>query len=405
MNIKAQIFLLSQYGEMDSAYWGLGTSASGSIYFALCTHQPGKSSRFFFHNPRGKKITFLFSLADHIRTESESLPQGKVHTPIFEGKNNLLYFGTHFAYPYGKPQPVNYEGGHMISYDPKKNIATDLGIALSEEGILSLVMDKERMFLYMLTAPAFCFVSYDIYHKEFHNFGQVTKNGSICRTLTLDDNGNVYGSFEKNKIFRFNQATSILEYPKTTLPTSTEKIQEWGGKTRGGINNIGRNIWRTALWNNNTKTIYGIHGGTSKLFAFNPNLETIKELDFMGADIYRNHPEMIYPTLSLAQHKNVLFYAPASGFFDYARSEKVKDYTHMVSYNIFKRKRIDHGEIMDEKGRRVFGVAGSIMDAYGKFYLLGAVEVKANEAYNKQNMLQGKPFHLGLIKIDINKFI
>lgn len=405
MSVNAHIILLSQYVDMDSAYWGLGFSTSGIIYLALCTHQPGKTAAFFTYNPKTGKLNKLFSLIDHIEVANTSIQQGKIHTPIFEGQDGLCYFGTHFAYPYGKPQTVTYEGGHLVSYDLTKNKVNDLGIALPKEGILSLLMDRERMFMYMLTAPSFNFITYDIYNKKYTNYGRVTDKGSICRSLVIDDDGNVYGSFEKDRIFQFNQSKSSLEYLSVALSLRKEKIQEWKGKSRGGVNRIGRNLWRSALWNNTTKLIYGIHAGQSTLFAFNPKSEKVQELVFMGADTDKNHPEMIYPTLSLAQYRDVLFYAPASGFFDYARSEAIKKHTHLISYDILKLKRLDYGEIRGEGNRGVYGVAGSIIDNQGKYFLLGAVEVLPNERYNKQNVFQGKPFHLGLIEIDINKFI
>lgn len=388
---------------MDSAYWGLGDSSEGSIYFALCTHQPQASATVFRY--KTDKVEKLFVLEDYIKNKKSSLTQGKVHTPILEGKDGLLYFGTHFAYPFGEPQPITYEGGHVVSYDYEKNIVTDLGIPLLKDGILSLAIDKEREFLYMLTAPSFNFIAYDIAKKKYHSFGRITDKGSICRTLTIDDLGDVYGSFEENKIFRLNKKTFKLEYLEVTLPSGDNKIEEWADKTRGGVNSIGRNIWRSVVWNEETKQVYGIHAGTSKLFAFSPEQETIEELDFMGADKDKNHPELIYPTLSLSQYKNILFYVPASGFFDYARSDKVNGYSHLVSYDVLNHKRIDHGEIKDEKGRKVFGVAGSVMSKNGKFYLLGAVEVMGDEEYNKHNFLQRKPFHLGLIEIDTTKII
>lgn len=405
MNVKANISLLSQYKSMDSAYWGLGTSQDGSIFFALCSHQPGNSAAFFQYFPKEQKVQKLFSMDEHIQVADGSLPQGKVHTPIYEGPDGLLYSGTHFAYPYGNPQPVEYEGGHLASYNPKDHTVEDLGIPSAKEGLLTIIMDKQSKFIYMLTAPAFEFIAYDITKNKFHNVGRVTKEGSICRTLTLDDQGNVYGSYESNKIFKFNKEKFTLQYLKTTLPESKRAIEEWGGKSRGGVNNIGRNIWRSALWNDVTKSLYGIHSGTSNLFAFKPGTETITELAFMGADNDQDRLESIYPTLSLAQYKNTLFYVPASGFFDYARSEKIKDYSHLISYSIENNKKIDHGIIVDDQGRRVYGVAGSVMDTDGKYYLLGSVEVREDEEYNEQNKLQGKPFHLGLIEIDINKYI
>ena len=303
MNLIAKIHLLSDYRQMDSAYWGMGTSKNGLVYFALCTHTPGKSATFFSFNYNKNEIKPIFTLDKYIKVPKLSLSQGKVHTPIFEGRDKSLYFGTHFAYPNGEPQDVTYEGGHIISYNPQKNKITDLGIALPNEGILSLILDSKRMILYMLTAPSFNFVVYDINQSKFYDCGRITKKGSICRSLTLDNDGNVYGSFEKNKIFKFDRKLFKIKYLKTKLPTSNENIKEWSDKTRNGVNNIGRNIWRTALWNNNLQKIFGIHGGTSKLFEYDPNKEAVHELSFIGANIDENNPEVIYPTLSLSNIK------------------------------------------------------------------------------------------------------
>ena len=395
------MYLLSQFESMDSAYWGMGSAANGIIYFSLCAHLPQKSATSFSFNSVNKKITKLFSLSDTIATENGLMTQGKIHTPIYQGIDGYLYFASHFSYPLGKYIPfIKYEGGHLFSLNPKTNEIFDLGIPMPNEGILSMVLDSKRMILYMLTAPSAYFLVYDIQSKHTHNLGRVFEQGSICRSLVVDDEGNVYGSLEPNKIFKFNKSKFILEYLNVILPDSSRKISEWKGPSRKGVNNIGRKMWRSAIWDDGTKKIYGIHAGTSKLFIFDPISEQIEEGKFMGINSFINQPEKNYPTLSLVQFNRTLFYSPAGGFFDYARSEKIKKYSHLVTYDLLKHKKVDHGEIIDSEGRKVFGIAGATVDKRGMLYLVGAVETRKNERYNKHNLLQGKPFHLALIEID-----
>ncbi len=395
------IYSLSEFLDMDSAYWGLGF-IKGVIYFSLCTHNPNKSATFFSFNPVNKKIKKIFTLSEIIPPKKNCLPQGKVHTPLFEGTDGNLYFGTHFAYPFGRPQSIQFEGGHLISFNPKTKLVQDLGVPVKNEGIVTMILDKQKMVIYGLSAPSFEFFIYNINEKKYSNLGKITKNGSICRALVLDVNGNVYGSFEKNHIFKYNNKCARIEYLKAKLPDSDKKVQEWKGKYRGGVNYIGRKIWRSALWHEKTQKIYGIHAETSRLFNFDPRTEVINSSIFIAEDNLNNRLDQIYPTLSLALYKDELFYISVNGFFDYSRSENIVGYPSLISYNIMKNKKINHGKIINN-AQRVLGVAGSTMTDNGMLYLLGAVEVIKDEEYNKFNVIDGKSFNLGLIEIDTNQ--
>lgn len=394
----ANIYTSVDFFDMDSAYWGLG-SIRANIFFALCTHNPNKSATLFSFDKKNKKINKIFTLSEIIPPKEGELPQGKIHTPIFEGVDGNLYFGTHFAYPFGKPQSIQYEGGHLISYNFKTKSLQDIGIPVKNEGIITLAFDKKNMILYGLTAPSFIFFSYDISNKRYVNFGKITRKGSICRALVVDDNGNTYGSFEKNNIFRYNKRSSQIEYLKTKLPGSDVQINEWQGKYRGGVNYIGRKIWRSALWHKKTKKIFGIQAEESHLFSFNPQNNNMRKLDFLGDDDCSKRLNQVYPTLSLACYQDSLFYTPVNGFFDYCRSENIMGYPSLISYNVLKNKKINHGKIKTSN-RKVFGVAGSTMTKNGVYYLLGAVEVLPNEVYNKFNTINKKGFYLGLIEIN-----
>lgn len=350
-------------------------------------------------------IKKLFSLSDVIKPVKDHLPHGKIHTPIVKGNDGKIYFGTHFGYPFGRPQSVKFEGGHWLSYDPLSRIVCDLGRPMSHGGIISLTMDRERMMLYGLSAPSCNFLAYDIGNRKHHVIGRINDRGSICRSLVAYRDGNVYGSFEDNSIFKFNVARSVVERLGTLLPDDSPGIKEWEGGYRRGVNFTGRKIWRAAVWNDEHRKIFGIHAGSSRLFSFDPETEEVRSHEFLAPDSYERRLDTIYPTLSLAQYTNTLYYVPAGGLFDYCRSEHLDEWSHLVSYNIDTGEKIDHGQITDERHRRVYGVAGSTVSTDGKLYLLGAVEVLRSEDYNDTDLckINGKPFHLALMEIVLGR--
>ena len=168
------------------------------------------------------------------------------------------------------------------------------------------------------------------------------------------------------------------------------------------MNYIGRNIWRSAIWYDKEKVIYGIHASNSELFSFDTKKLKVSSLIFMGKDGQRIKRDNVYPTLSLCLLKNRIFYCFVDGLFDYSRSEKIKNSPTLISYDIGKNKKTNHGFIKYGQNRLI-GVGGSTITDNGILYLIGAVTIRKNQNYNKFNILNGEGFRLGLIEIDTNK--
>lgn len=397
--MKTNIYTSPDFLEMDSAYWGLGSTKT-DLYFGLCSHDPQRSAAIFSFNFLSKKISKIVSLSDLLAPEENYLPQGKIHTRLFEGKDGNLYFGTHFAYPFGLPQKIKFEGGHMLSLNPKTKKIKDLGIPVKNEGIITMILDKKRMIVYGISAPSFTVFSFDIASRDIHKLTQI-KSSSICRTLTIDHVGNLYGSFEKDKLFKFSIKNSRVYYLNVPFSSSESNISEWKGKYRGGVNFVGRSIWRSAVWNKKDNKIYGIHAKQSELFDFDPQTNKINKIIFMGPDDNKRNLNNIYPTLSQLFYDNKIFYVFIDGSFDYSRSSNIIGDPLLLSYDVSSHKKVNHGKIRGAH-RKVFGVAGSIIGKNGKIYLLGAVEVLKNEKYNSFNILNKQKFNLGLIELNIN---
>jgi hypothetical protein len=398
--ILVDIYGINEFSEMDSAYWGLGSSVDGLIYFALCTHNPRYSATIYTFDPSTQMIVPICNLSNVFQIKENSIPQGKIHTPLFTAKNNNLYFATHFAYPFGKNQKIHYEGGHWLKLNPKSNKVEDLGLGLEGEGIITLGMNKHEMLLYGLTAPSFHFLVFDIEKKKTYDLGQINNEGGICRTLTIDDEGNAYGSYEPDRIFKFDRSKFAIEKLSITIPDQKNKVQEWVNPGLQGASYLSRQLWRTAVWDSYSKKVYGIHSGTSRLFSFDPKRKTTTDIGYIGANKNINNIDNIYPPLSLVIYKRCLFYISVDGRFDYQRSEGIKGTCSLASYNIDTGEIRDQGLILGKDGRRIFGVAGAFIDKNGIMYLLGATEVYKHEKYSPRNILENKPFNLSLIQLN-----
>lgn len=379
----------------DSAYSAITKGSDGNIYFSLCSHAPGANAGVFSLNPKTSAVEFLFDVS---RAGEMDSSHGKVHTPMVESKNSELFFATHFAYPYGIPQDVSYEGGRLISYNLHTKKLDDFGIVVPSEGVIALALDKERLQAYMLTIPSGYLVRCDIATRTFHEIGRVPSKGSICRNMVIDENGDLYGSYEDNGVFIYHRDEERLEFMDRVLPMLD--TAEWNSASRGGVNKLGRNLWRCSDYDRARKMIYGVLGADSSAFLFNLRERRAERLPSLVEHSGGENLSLIYPTLSLASGIDRIFYMPVNGCFDYCRSENIDGWSYLMSLDK-STNRVENLGIVDDGGRKVFGVAGATSGDEDELYFLGAVERNNGEGYSNFNIINQKPFHLAVIKINI----
>jgi hypothetical protein len=390
-----KIYSLKQFSDFDSAYWSMGCSSDGKIYFALSSHLPDKSAGLFSFDPAAERIEHILNLSDVL----PSLGQGKVHTPIFEGLKQRLYFGSHFAYPYGIPRnEIDYEGGHLLAYDPRQAQVIDFGIAYPHEGIMAMEVDAIHGRAYLLTSPSGYLIQFDMGTDTFHQLGKIPPNSSICRTLAVDKRGVLYGSYEDDGLFMYNPGDKKLTLKPSFFPH--EQVEEWQGASRRGVGRIGRSLWRCITYDYARDILFGIFSSTSRSFSI--DCQTL-DLDMHSPMLPTSYSsaEDIYPTLSLVANTDNLFYVPANGMFDYCRSEKISSPSHIMSLDKQTGQKHDMGVLADG-ARKVYGVAGAaIRDNY--VYLLGATVADINSSSKVPpsglSILQGMPFELSLTRV------
>lgn len=397
--IESKIYKLGGFPQFDSAYEGFSTISHDKLYFALCTHDKRCSAGVFSFDFRTKAIELEFSMDQVLQSSlSSSLPHGKIHTKLFTGEEGNLYFGTHFAYPDCIPQDVNYEGGRIIAYDPISKIVDDHGVLIKGEGIITMEMDRANMHCYVLTSPSFYFVDYDLREKKICYITQVNNSGSsICRSLGLDSNGNVYGSSESFNVFRYNHEERYIDFLETNFENISEINKEWISPNKKGSNRVGRSLWRCLEFDAMNNVFYGINASDSTVFEFDISSNSFHTI----GKVPQWETERIYPTLAFAKHNNMYYYVPANGRFDYKLSEDIWSTSALISFNSKSKTMHNHGLIYGPNREMIYG-SSSAISKDNKIYLIGAVSVeKVNEKYNHLEF-QGKRFELGLIEIDLS---
>src|SRR5436190_14054387 len=88
---------------------------------------------------------------------SKTLPQSKIHSQICFDSNGVAWFGTH-CYDWNtleqyQKSPTDYTGGHLVTYDTRTKQATDHGILVPHESIMSLALAERAGKVYCVLHP------------------------------------------------------------------------------------------------------------------------------------------------------------------------------------------------------------------------------------------------------------
>jgi hypothetical protein len=233
-------------------------------------------------------------------------------------------------------------------YDPVTDKVTDLGLALKNNGLLTMTMDPSREKLYALTYPQAHFLIYDIPSGKTKDMGQVQNWDAISRTLAVDDLGRVYGCWGRGKIWRYDPDKEAIENLHIQLPQ-----REVGVPTH-------RAHWETeqtftaVAHSPDHKLIYFLETGSSYLVEYDPHdgpEGSMRLLDQICADRYLGKREVPYAMISFCRGPdNTIYYACNSGIAD----EEGSPYwgggmsAALVTYDLSSGKRADRGLIRVE---------------------------------------------------------
>jgi hypothetical protein len=366
--------------EMDGNWAALLAASDGKVYAGLACH--GCSGHLVFYDSKKDKMIDVGDLNTLTGEQGlETGPQSKIHARFGEGKDGRIYFSTHggWWFDYARfATPEGYPGSHYMAYDPQTGQVQNFGIGPRFEGINTGAYDPKFNRIYGLTHPRAHFVYYDVATGAKVDKGRVNNRDSICRTLGIDDQGNVYGSFGAGRIFMYSPRTDTLQELSAQLPIRQKGISL--GRDYGKS----ETAWRVVVWDETTKRFYGVEESESALFSFERAAkpeDAVKRLGQMAIPELAARRDVPYATLSLTLgHDRKLYYAAAAKEFDYGGSDKVAKASHLMTYDLRSGKTEDLGEMHLADGRPVLGTNSADTGPDGTIYFVGAIGVKESSA-------------------------
>lgn len=390
--VKLKTFRYANDRKDDSMWSGMYTAKSGKIYIGLCTH--ADAANFYEFDPATEKMEHIADLTIFKKERGDGIrTSGKIHVPMVEDREGNIYFGD-FCEDNG-PEPIDpgsYRGAHWFKFDPKTRELTNLGMISRHAGLLGMEIDQERRRLYGLAEDGHLYM-YDMDKRITVDKGRVD-DWDICRTIATDDQGNVYGAFPVNRIWKYDPENDrITDLQNTKIPNDPRVSP----RTMSNPKIDRKTLWRILEWKDDEKAFYGITNSDSRLFRFDPSKGEEGEMTAMtlmcAAKYLNDDPKKIpIATLAFAIAEDKIYYAPvASVAFDYsAESWDVKDerkFTEkiaeknvpptsvLVEYDIKTGKRREIGAMETEDGRKIYGLGAAVYSPLNNsLYFSGAVE-------------------------------
>jgi DNA-binding beta-propeller fold protein YncE len=207
--------------------------------------------------------------------DAATLPQSKIHSQICFDANGVAWFGTH-SYQWNtleqfQKNPEAYSGGHLLTYDTKSGKATDLGILVPHESIMSLALAGAAGKVYCVMHPSGRFVVYDIATKKVSDKGAVLNYP--CRTVVALRDGRGYTFTQDGHVVRYTLATDKLEVLGVAVPDEN--------KPSADDKEYYNNPFALAV-SPDQKHVYGVGWFSGCLFDYQPDIGPEGRLTALG---------------------------------------------------------------------------------------------------------------------------
>lgn len=362
--------------DRDAQMWsGMHAGSNGKVYCGTCTH--GDAANLYEFDPEAQKMRHLANITVLNRERGYGIwTNGKIHVQMQE-VDGWMYFGT-LSEDNGPPgiDPRSYKGPRWFRAELATGKVEPLGNINSFWGLLGQATDTKRRLIYGLAENGHLY-KYSIDKDVTEDLGRVD-NWDICRTIFVDDQGNVHGSRAPGRLWVYDvEKDSLIDKEFLQLP----------------IVNVSRTManpmldrkaqWRIIQWDPVDKAAYGIVGGTNMLFRYDPGAGRegeITELALMCAPEYREGDPFKIPHASLAmaisqKERKIYYITVMAGDFDYGAvaGDQIAS-AYLLSYDLKTGKREDLGVLKTIDGRRCFGMQGMQIDAQGRVWFMGAFE-------------------------------
>ncbi|MDP2998758.1 MAG: hypothetical protein Q8N47_14830 [Bryobacterales bacterium] len=358
--------------QMDGHWAALLAASDGKVYSGLAYH--GGDGHLVYYDSKTDRVVDVGNLTE-LSGESQLRrgPQSKIHAKFGEGTDGRIYFGTHAGWWWDYARYATkegYPGAHWMAFDPKTGRVEDFGLGVPNQGVNTGAYDPLFNRIYGLTHPQGHFVYYDVATRKAVNKGRINNWESICRTLGIDDEGKVYGTFGEGQIFQYDPRTDLIADLAARVPIRPKGI------SLGRDYNKSETAWRTVVWDAKTRQFYGVDESATILFSYSPRTGEVRRMGQLAIPGFEDRRDIPYATLTLTLGRDRKLYYGASGReFDYGGSSGLAT-AHLITYDLDSGKTEDLGGMVLSDGRRVFGTNAADTGPDGAIYMVGAVEVR-----------------------------
>jgi len=397
----------SGFAGAHDTYNAISSASDGKIYYVLSADPIDEAGKVYVFDPETDQTKFLADLNEICGEKGlKMVSQGKSHVEFYE-KNGKLYFATHMGYyeiidgmeraPVNLPDGYKpYPGGHILSYDLSTGEFEDLAIAPYGEGIITMIMDKDRGQIYGITWPTGYFISYDIGKNQLKNLGKISANGEagipgkdyrvLCRSMFIDTETDlVHFSNAEGDVFTYNpDKESINKVEGVSL-----KLDYFGeyDPTRPGSMSYN---WRSIFWYPPENVAYGVHGNSGYLFRFDPRIPKVELVERITSEPSKRSgmfDQFSYGYLGfeLGPDRQTIYYLTGGPIYSDGRridgnlaeglgGVRGLENLHLITYNIPNKEYIDHGAIFYQDGERPTWVNSIAVGSDGSVYTLARFE-------------------------------
>jgi hypothetical protein len=376
----------------DSAMFsGLYAARDGTVYIGTSIH--GGSAQFYRYDPRTGRVEHIAGMGEFLGQTGRGVRvAGKIHTRFVEDRQGRIYFAT-MCEDSGPTNidPYSWDGPNWMRYDPRAGKLENLGSINRLWGPYGLAIDEKRNRLFATTWDGHLY-RHDIDSGRTHDLGRVD-NWDDPRHIACDDEGNVYGPYPKARIWKYDAKTErvydlSVQFPYDHLVFPRRMSNPMLDR---------KAIWRVVNWDPVDRVIYGVDGGSSLLFKYDPKDGPEGKATFLArmcAEEYydSDRKDIPFATLAFTIGKDRRIYYAASGSdFDYeARLEsnelarqrgnpRAVSYTELIAYDLKARRRENLGVLCTKDGAQVFGCGAATCGTDGTIYFVGGVEEKEPE--------------------------
>lgn len=291
--------------------WGDGCLArNGKYYTSVGDHLGTDANSYLYeYDPVAKTLKRVVDVLKAIGHMLGLYGHGKVHSGIHQAADGKLYFTTYW----GKHREIDkafekgYQGSLLLRYDPATGKTENLGAIVPKQGLPASHFDPARQLLYFHAVYKGDITVYDVKagKVKFHGGGDTS---AASRTFLADAKGRVYFSAKDGTLHFYDPERNALFGTKAELPAAK-------GKKKGDT------LRAAAQRPTKEGIVYGMTAA-GRLFAFDPNQQTVKDLgpNFGGGDYTA--------VMALSPDEKYLYFAPG------AHGSGAKSGVPVVQYDI-----------------------------------------------------------------------